>query len=907
MTSALVGREHELRWISAIVQSALGVRGASGLLVGDPGIGKSALLDAASHFNADGAVLSVAGAEAESEIPFGALQRLVLHHVDIAQTLPDKQRDALLIAVGMESGRAADTTLVGLAMLSLLSTISQSLPVLCLVDDVQWVDPESMAVLAFVARRVHAERVALLFASRPHSDNDDALSGISKLEVAGLDLSQSIALLERSAASEVDPRVAEQIARAASGNPLALIDVTADLSPSQLAGESAINEPIGPGPHLESYYARQTASLPSATQQWLVVAASEPSGRPDLIAAACLRLGIANDASREAEVAGLVTVTDEVRFRHPIVRAAIYTRAISHDVRRGHAVLAEIARERGNKDAWAAHSAASTLGPDDELAEELEAAADRATLRGGYITRTTLLLKSATFSAAPEARMRRTLSALESSIIAGAANQASAIASSLHSFDLDDITRASLIASASEIAVLLTKDSAFALRPAALFHAANLFHHAKAPQAKSVIAHAYWALFASESRVRNVDAATIAKASRAIAGDDDDLLSRAIRAIATLIIDGPEAAGPLVRSAVDEAIDASAPGEDLLKGIACLALASHAIRYSEGRDAVLDKAEVLAREFGALSVLTRILIFRAHFDAQQGQVRRSRRSLAEAGDLMIIMGVPQRMAAALLSLPAVSEGSPDSGQGTTAELERVEFGLGLAYPETAAMVLALASGEFDRAWAHSGKGTGDIMTVRGLMLPDVAEIAFRVGAPEAATLMSRLSSEAAANPTAWNEGLRDRLLAITDRSPTASDYFQSSIAHLSAVEAPVDLGRTHLYYGEWLRRHRRRAEARAQLVVALELFDTHGATAWAQRVRRELNALGEASLETRRPTFDLTAQEFAVASMAASGSTNSEIASRLFVSPSTVDFHLRKVFRKVGVTSRRQLRDVELE
>ena len=906
MTSDLVGREDELRWIATIVQSALDERGASGLLVGEAGIGKSALLHAASALLAGGVVSSVAGVETEREIPFGALQRLVLPHLAIAQTLPDKQRDALLVALGMEVGRAADTTLVGLAMLSLLSTLSQTAPVLCLIDDVQWVDAESVSVLAFVARRIHAERVALLFACRAESANYAALSGIAQLEVSGLGLVHSIELLGRSVSVAVDPRVAERIARAADGNPLALIDVSADLSPSQLSGQSSISDPIGPGPHLEGYYARQTAALPKSTQEWLVVAASEPSARPDLVEAASRRLGIADGASRDAELAGLVTITDEIRFRHPLVRSAIYTRAISHDVRRAHSALAELALARGNRDAWVAHSSASTLGPDDELADELEAAADRATLRGGYMSRTTLLLKSAGFSSATDVQMRRTLSALESSIIAGAAYQASAIAESLHDFDLDDITRASLLASDSEIAVLLTRDSAFALRPAALLQAATLFHEANAPQAKSVIAHAYWALFAAESRVRDVDATTIAEASLAIAANDDDLVSKGLRAIATLITEGPEAATPLVNSAVTAAIDRSASGEDLLKSIACLALASHAVRDLDGRDTIMNKAESLAREIGALSVLTRVLIFRAHFDAQQGQARRGRRRLAEAADLMMIMGVPQRMAKSLIALPSLSESTGESPVDV-AELERVDYGLGLAYPETAAMMFALAHGEFTRAWDFSGRGLSGPLTVRGLMLADVAEIALRAGAPESPSLIARFQREAEANPTAWAKGLRDRLRALASSGETAADQYESSISQLSSIEAPVDLARARLYYGEWLRRHRRRTEARAQLLAALDLFEIQGATAWAQRVRRELTALGEAGYKATRPSFDLTPQEFAVATLAASGSTNSEIASRLFVSPSTVDFHLRKVFRKVGVTSRRQLRSVELE
>jgi DNA-binding CsgD family transcriptional regulator len=659
-------------------------------------------------------------------------------------------------------------------------------------------------------------------------------------------------------------------------------------------------------------------SLPANTQSWLLLAAAEPDGDLEAITAAAEAMTLGDEASRPAELKALVRVNGMVEFRHPLIRSAIYNGAPSHDVRTAHEQLARVARRRGDDERWAIHRAAAAIGADEEVAAKLEAAAAQATRRGGFSSRANLLARAAALSATERSRHLRTLAAGEAAIAAGAGAQAAALLTAVDGRHLDDVDRGRLEIARSDLSILdPAEDSTFANRAQRLVAAARLVGHSDPHRAKQVIAYAYWALIQADDLVQGTTSREVAEEARRLCDRNPgaDLLTTSLEAVTALVLDGAVASAPRVEAAIELASSPSTSDDELLQSYVCLAYSARKLRDLRAGDTVINRVEAIARNRGAAFVLCRILLLASYFDAQLGDLRGARRRGDRAADLMSFMGTPSVYARIVTTLPTLhghSGGDPVPREETdrlVVEARRVGYGLSVASDHVGSMLLSMSRGQYGDAWSIGKRiRTDDVFFLGSLYLADLVECAARADDRAAAgAMLARLQAETDATNAPWAQGLFRRARAVLGDGDVERD-FDAAIRLLAAADARADGARAHLLYGEWLRRQRRRADARAHLHDAFTHFADLGAEPWARRAERELAVLGEAPhVNVAPPSPALTPQEQSVASLAATGATNTEIAAQLFISANTVDYHLRKVFRKLGVSSRRQLRGLRLD
>ncbi len=913
----LIGRSEDKIWLAGLLSMAVEGRGAVGVIRGDAGIGKTFLLTSIIDEHPQLQHVLIVGVEAEADLPYAALQRLVLLHRAMLDDLMEAQRSALLVAGGLAHGPPASRALVGLGLLNLLARISDDAPLVYFIDDAQWVDSESLDALAFVGRRLVAERIALLFAARTSPSELAVLEHFPSRTLAGLDHENALTLISASSVQKVDLRVAQHIARATGGNPLALVDLLSELTERQLRGEDLLPDPVPLGKHLQVHYLKQGRELPPETQTWLLAAATEPDGNLDAITAASDALGLPRDASRPAEIAGLVRVDTTVKFRHPLVRSAIYNGLPSHDVRTMHGHFAHVAKRRGDTYRWVTHRAAATIGLDDEVADDLETAADLATTRGGYMARMNLLVRSAALTSAAHIKDQRLLAALEAGIAAGAPAQAGAILRRLDADRLDDLSKGRLFMARCDLDTLApVRGPIYAHRPQQLLRAARLFRTSAPARAKIAITSAYWALVQADYMVLGTSSREVAEEARRIceAAPTTDLLTQALAALSSLILDGLEVAAPQVRNVVRQATTPQTPDEEILQGFVCLAYAACLLRDAEACEAILQRAEHAARNRGATLVLCRILLLGAYFNMQQGRIKSGRERLTSAAEIIAFMGLPRVWTDMVTTLPVLrgwcGSESVTEDDDVTSEARVFGYGMSSSSRLIGTMLLRASEGRYKEAWAAGRQVRYDDPFFTGsLYLPDLIECAARAGDHQSATrLFERFRAERKSSDSTWAAALEARTAThLEDKDKDMASRFEYALDLLTGPVFEMDAARTHLLYGEWLRRRRRRGAATRHLSDALLLFQRIGAPSWAERARRELAALGEVHTQAARtPAADLTPQERAVARLAAQGSTNAEISMQLFVSSNTVDYHLRKVFRKLGVTSRRQLQGIDL-
>lgn len=916
---SLVGRAEDKTWLHTLLTAAVSGHGAAAVLRGDPGMGKTLLVTSAAAGNPELRLILLAGAEAETDLPYAALQRMVLAHRTLLDGVAKAERSALLRACGLEEGPPAAQLLVGLGLLSFLARMAAEAPLLCFIDDAQWIDPESLHLLAFAGRRVQPEPIALVFAVQAGTPEPGPLAGLPTRTLSGLDDDAARVLLSASSPRSVSRNVMDRIIGAAAGNPLALLDLPAALSEQQLRGEELLPDSLPLGNRLESHYRQQGRRLPQETQLWLLTAAAETDGNLHTITAASRSLGVRADASRAAELAGLVHVDGTVTFSHPFVRAALYNGAASHDLRTVHRHLAAAAENRGDTFRWALHRAAAAVGPDAAAAEELERAAGPARTPGGHLTRTDLLLRSAMLTPAGPGKDLRLLAAGESAIADGSGAQARRILRPVHGGRLDDVARGRLLLAQCELDIIAPLPGArFADRPQRLLTAAKLFHPAAPERAKQAVASVFWALVQADELVAGTSSAETAAEARRICelNPGADLPTRSLIALSTLILDGRAAAAPLVQRAVAQATAPQTPTDEVLGSYCCLAYAAGLLRDPDAGTAVLQRAEDEARNNGATLILCRILLLGAHLDGVFGRIRDGRKRLSGAAELLSVMGLPQIYSDMVTALPTLRGWSgTEAGrreEALTAEAAATGYGLAAASNRIGTMLLRASQGRYAEAW-EAGRQLryGDPFFSGALFLPDLVECAARAGdRAAAADLLHVLQSErqaVAGRPSgARAEGLMERSLAVVEDQDGAAPHFERALALFTHSASEMDAARTHLLYGEWLRRRRRRTAAARELAEAAEMFDRLDAPSWAERTRRELAALGAGPGPAKgRTGSQLTPQEVSVAELAAAGCTNAEIAARLFITANTVDYHLRKVFRKLGVTSRRQLRHLD--
>ena len=881
--------------------------GRSGVLVvcGEPGIGKTALLEYAIGSAAGLRVAQVAGVESEMELAFAALQQLCAPMLDKLESLPDPQRDALGVAFGLKAGAAPDRFLVGLAALSLLSEVAEQQPLLCVIDDAQWLDRASAQALGFVARRLLANRVALVFATR---EPGEEYRGLPELLVGGLREGDAQELLSSVVRGPLDERVRDRILAETRGNPLALLELPRGGAPAELAGgfgSPSVPTASGLPGRIEDSFRRRLEVLPTATQQLMLVAAAEPAGEPALVWRAAERLGIGAGALAPAADAGLLVIGERVTFRHPLVRSAAYRAAPPPERRAAHQALADAADPQADPDRRAWHRAQATVGPDEDVAAELERSAGRAQARGGLAAAAAFLERAAALTIDPARRAERALAAAQATYQAGAFDATLGLLAIAEAGPPDQLRRARADLLRGQIAFASSRGSD---APPLLLKAARQFEPLDPRLARETYLDALAAaLFAGRlalgGGMREVAEAARVAAPPGTARGPDLLLD----GLALLVTEGYPAGAPVLRRAVSAFRSTDLSTEEGLRWLWLASYAAGIVWDYASWDVLSDRQVTLAREVGALITLPIALsthagvhLFAGEFNEAASLVAQAESvaeatesSLAPYGALALAVFRGQEVQAAQL----IQTATDDAGR-------RGEGG-GLSSVQWAAAVLWNSLGRYEEALAAAQRASEDSPAVRfaSWALIELVEAAARSAVPErAADALQRLSGIARACGTDWALGAEARSRALVSDGAAAENLYREAIDCFGRTRLRVDLGRAHLIYGEWLRRQRRRRDAREQLGRAYQIFDSIGAAAFAERARIELRATGGHARQPAAGTPDtLTAQEALIARLAGDGASNPQIAAQLFISPATVAYHLRKVFTKLGVSSRSQL------
>jgi DNA-binding CsgD family transcriptional regulator len=872
------------------------------VVTGEAGVGKTALLESVIGSASGFRVARAAGVESEMELAFAALQQLCTPMLDRLDRLPDPQQDALGVAFGLRAGDVPDRFLVGLAVLSLLSEVAEERPLVCVVDDAQWLDRASAQALVFVARRLLAESIALVFATR---DPGEELEGFQKLVVEGLPEGDARALLGSALGAPLDERVRERLVAETRGNPLALLELPRGSTPAELAGGFGLPDAPGLSGRIEDSFQRRFAGLPAETQRLLLVAAAEPVGDPVLVWRAAGQLGIGVQAAADTD--GLLAIGARVTFRHPLVRSAVYRAASLGERQTVHRALADATDPAVDPDRRAWHLAQATPGFDEDVASELERSAGRAQARGGLAAAAAFLERAAALTLEPSRRAQRALAAARAKHQAGAFDAALGLVAIAESGPLDELQRAhvDLLRGQIEFAVNRGRDA-----PPLLLSAAKRLEPLDIGLARVTYLEALSAaisagrLGARDGVRKTADAARQAPPSREPPRAPDLLLD----GLAVLHTEGYAAGMPMLKRALRAFRSDELSSEE---GIRWLWLACRTAMdlWDDESWFVLSARQIqLARDAGALTVLPLALNLRAGIHILAGQFATAETLSEEAHAVSDAIANPDVPHARLFlaawrgqqgeTLRLTAAGDRDAtarGEGRT---------IGVGKYSTAVLYNGLA--RYDDALAAARQATEypHDLAFFGWGLVELIEAAARGGKADlAADGGRRLSQLTRVSRTDWAFGVEAQSRALVSEDDVAEDLFREAIERLERTRVRVALARAHLLYGEWLRRGRRRLDAREQLRSAHRLFMEFGMEAFAERARVELQATGEhARKRTVETRDDLTSQEAQISRLAADGATNQEIAAQLFISPSTVDYHLRKAFRKLGVKSRHQLK-----
>ena len=908
-TVELVDRRTETRVLNEILDAVRSGQSRALVLRGEPGVGKTALLDSVVGLAtaADFRVLRAVGVQAEMELAFAGLHQLLAPVLDRSAALPEPQREALRTVFGVTAGAAPDRFFIALAVLSLLSAVAEAEPLICVVDDEQWLDTASVQALAFVARRLEAESVGLIFGARVHSDG---LKGLPELVIGGLPDADAHALLDSVLTAPLDTRVRDQIVTETRGNPLALLELPRGVKPADLAGGFALPGVMALSGRIEESFQRRLDALPYACRRLLQLAAADPVGEPSLLWNASAGLGIGFEAAGPAIDAGLLDIGTRVQFRHPLVRSAVYRSASLAERQDAHRALAEATDPRIDPDRRAWHRAQAAPGLDEDVAEELDRSADRARARGGLAAAAAFLERSATLTPEPTRRSQRMLAAATAKRDAGALDAALGLLVAVEAGRLDALQTAQLEYLRGEIAFdqLRVRDAAGLLQSAA--------KHFEPIDAQS----------ACEARLRALDAAmwladldgqggilATAAAARACPRDPQPpgLVGLLLDALAVLYTEGYAAGAPLLVRANNLILAPEGDSDDDSRWLVLARSKVFAVPAAEVWDAESWHALALritrfARLAGApiylqfaLNHLAWTYVVRGEF-ATAALVIDEERLLADATGTPPL-GFGEMLLAAWRGQQSKASEMIDATDATASAGGLRKVADFAAY---ARAVLYNGLGHHDSACVAAKRVfDSDHVGLAALVIPELAEAASRIGDTElVAAATAYVSERARVTPTPWALGIEARLRALLADGDVADRLYRESLEHLGRTHVGAEFARGHLIYGEWLRRENRRVDARGMLRTAHEMFSAMGAVGFADRAGRELLATGETArrrtIETRD---DLTPQEWQVARMARDGLTNPEIGSQLFLSPRTVQYHLRKVFTKMGIRSRTEL------
>jgi len=898
----LVGRHRECAVLDRLIEAVRAGESRALVVSGEAGVGKTALLDYLAGRASGCRLARIAGVQSEMELPFAALQQLCARTVDQLHSLPAPQRDALQVALGMSSGPAPDRFLVGLGVLNLLSEIAEQQPLVCLIDDEQWLDRASAQVLGFAARRLDAESVGLVFAARvPSSD----LAGLPDLVVERLGDTDARALLDAALTAPLDTRVREQILAETRGNPLALLELPRGLTAQELAGGFGLPSAMRLSGGMQENFRRRVEVLPDPTRRLLLIAAAEPLGDPALVWGAAARLGILADATRPATEAGLVEFGTRVRFRHPLVRSAVYGSASAEQRQEMHAALAEATDPLHDPDRRAWHRASAAPGPDEEVAAELEQSAGRAQARGGMAAAAAFLERATTLTLDPTRRTERALEAASAKIRAGAFGEARDLLAIAGAGPLSDFQQARIELIGAELAFLTDRNSE---APLMLLKAARRLEPIDPELSRRTYLQALTAGYFAGRLALGEGLLEIARAAAAGPPPADPVHTRdlLLDGLVAQKIKGYAAGLPILRKALqtfgtDMSVDEALP----LHSVAGI-VARH-LWDDHSWQVLSDRHVELARSVGALSELPVALNARAFMLLFTGELATAA-SLIQQRQALAATGI-NRFPYSALALAAFTGRQAEAATLIDAINQHVSVrgeGVGITIIEWATAVLNNGIANYKAAMEAARRSTEYLEEMITPPWPAVELIEAAVRSERfdvAADALRRLAEITTASGTDWALGIEARSRALLSDGDTAERWYRASIERLGRTRIRIDLARAHLLYGEWLRRERRRIDARAQLRIAHDMLETMGMEAFAERASRELQATGEtARKRTATPGGpQLTAQEAQIARMAREGLSNTEIAARLFISTHTVHYHLRKIFTKYGISSRSQL------
>jgi DNA-binding CsgD family transcriptional regulator len=899
----LIDRDAERDTLDQFV-AAVRIGDSQALVVsGDAGVGKTALLDYLAGQATGCRVERAAGVQSEMELPFAALHQLCSPMLDKLQGLPVPQCEALQTAFGMSSGPAPDRFLVGLGVLGLLSEVAGEQALVCLIDDEQWLDRASAQILGFVARRLVAESVGLVFAVRIPSDE---LAGLGEMRVEGLQETDARALLDSALTGPLDARVRDQILAETQGNPLALLELPRGLTTQQLAGGFGLPGTVELSGSIDESFRQRVHVLPEPTRRLLLIAAAEPLGDPAMLWRAAAILGIGPEAAGPVAEASLVEFGSRVRFRHPVVRSVVYGLALPRELQEVHAALAEVTDPQLDPDRRAWHRAHAAPGPDEDVAAELERSAARAQARGGVAAAAAFLERATMLTLDPVRRTERALGAARANLQAGGFDTVRQLLSLAEAGAITDLQQARLDLIEAELAFVTNRGSD---APSLLLKAAKRLEPIDPEMSRATYLQAFSAAILTGRLALGGGVLEVAHAAGAAPPPRHttrahDLI---LDGLAAHFEEGFEAGLPILRRALDVFGIGMSVDEQLRCHWIAGIVAPHL--WDDERWHLLSKRHVqLARGVGALSELPLALSLRAFTMLVEGDLTGA---AALVGEFQIALDATgsHLSSPAELDMAALRGRQAEAAALIDATISEVNLrgeGIGIAVAEWANAVLNNGLASYEKAMQAAQRATACSveMVVPSWATAELVEAAVRCGHHDvAADALRRLAERTTPSGTDWARGVEARSRALLSDGDAAERLYLESIERLGNTRVRTELARAHLLYGEWLRRERRRIDARAQLRIAHDMLEAMGMEAFAERAGRELQATGETARKRNVATGDtqLTAQEAQIARMARNGLTNPEIGVRMFISPRTVQYHLRKVFTKFGIESRGQL------
>ena len=902
---ALLGRRGECEALDRLLARLRTGRSPVLVLRGEAGVGKTALLEYLLEQASGCRVVRAAGAESEMELAYAGLQQLCAPLLDRLEALPGPQREALSTAFGLSAGDPPDRFFVGLAVLSLCAEAADDRPLLCVVDDAQWLDRASAQALAFVARRLHAESVALVLAIRETGDETE-LPGLPDVTVRGLTDADARTLLESAMHVHLDEGVRDRIVAETHGNPLALLELPRAMTPAELAGGYGLPEAAPVASRIEQGFRRRFESLPPPARQLLLTAAAEPVGDAPLVWRAAERLGIGAEAAVAAESAGLLVIDGRVRFRHPLVRSAAYRASAPPERKEVHQALADVTDPDRNPDRRAWHRAHAANGPDEDVAAELERSASRAEARGGIAAAAAFLERAAELTPDAARRGGRALAAAQAKFDAAAYEDAVALVATAQSCPLDALQRALLQRLRGQLAFARRRGTD---APPLLLEAAKRLEPLDAGLARDTYLEALGAaIFAGRlGGSRGVREAAEAARAAPPAPDLPRAIDLLLDGLAIRFTDGYVAGLQPLRRALHAYLEEQERREADLRWLWLAWPVASELLDDEPWPRMTTRAVSLARDAGALAGLPIALLYGAAVHVYAGEFAAASALVEEAHAITEATGDPLGYSSVLLpayrgveapALELIEAGARDA-------VARGE-GRSLALADYARAVLYNGLGRYKDAHAAAERACEhDALGMVAWPLVELVEASARSGSLDvAAAALRRLEERTRAAGTEWALGIEARSRALLADGGSADALYREAIERLGRSRIAVHLARAHLLYGEWLRREQRRVEAREHLRAAHEMLAAMGAQAFAERARGELLATGETVRKRTVETRDeLTAQEAQIARLARDGRTNPEIGGQLFISPRTVEWHLHNVFTKLGIRSRRELHD----